>query len=80
MDLNSFLKDEIRKLDSRIADEDIVGHPNLITLEHLLEPGSNKPEAAAHAFSHLLLLGTRGLISLSQEEPYGSIQISIALG
>lgn len=78
MDLNSFLKDEIRKLESRAADEDIVGHPNLITFEHLLEPRTNNPEAAAHAFSHLLLLGSRGLVSLSQEEPYGAIQISIA--
>ncbi|KAG0644609.1 Rec8 like protein-domain-containing protein [Tuber brumale] len=78
LDFFNFLKDEIRKLDSRNADEEIMGHSNLITLEHLLEPGSSKPEVVANAFSHLLLLGTRGLVNLSQEEPYGAIQISIA--
>ncbi|PWW78480.1 hypothetical protein C7212DRAFT_362941 [Tuber magnatum] len=78
LDFFKFLKDEIRKLDSHNADGEVVGHSNLITLDHLIEPGSNKPEVAANAFSHLLLLGTRGLVSLSQEEPYGTIQISIA--
>ncbi|KAG0127414.1 Rec8 like protein-domain-containing protein [Tuber indicum] len=78
LDFFNFLKDEIRKLDSRNDDEEIMGHSNLITLEHLLLPGSSKPEVVASAFSHLLLLGTRGLVNLSQEEPYGTIQISIA--
>ncbi|RPA88839.1 hypothetical protein L873DRAFT_1849580 [Choiromyces venosus 120613-1] len=66
--INSFLGGEIHKLDSRNADEEIAGHPNLITLEHLIDPRSNKPEVAASAFVHLLFLGTKGLVSLSQEE------------
>ncbi|RPA95621.1 hypothetical protein L873DRAFT_1301636 [Choiromyces venosus 120613-1] len=73
----NFLKDEIHKLDSRNADEEIAGHSNLITLEHLIDPWSNEPEVAASAFAHLLFLGTKGLVSLSQEEAYGTIQISI---
>ncbi|RPA92292.1 hypothetical protein L873DRAFT_1847829 [Choiromyces venosus 120613-1] len=77
LDFFNFLGGEIHKLDSRNADEEIAEHPNLITLEHLIDPRSNKPEVAASAFAHLLLLGTKGLVSLSQEEAYGTIQISI---
>lgn len=48
-----------------------------ITFEQLLDPAQNGKIVAAQAFHHTLLLATKGLVYVSQEESYGSIQISI---
>jgi meiotic recombination protein REC8 len=51
---------------------------NFITFDGLIKPGQERREVAAQAFSHTLLLATKGLLMVSQEEqPFGEIQIGI---
>lgn len=49
--------------------------PNLITFAGLIKPGQALRVVAARAFSKTLLLASKGLITVSQVGPYGSIQI-----
>ncbi|KAF8250538.1 hypothetical protein K440DRAFT_640093 [Wilcoxina mikolae CBS 423.85] len=68
-----FLKKRIlEEHEKREIDVDI----NFITFQTLIEPGRNRKIVAAQAFSHTLLLATKGLVTVSQEQPFGIIQIS----
>ncbi|KAF8533014.1 Rec8 like protein-domain-containing protein [Trichophaea hybrida] len=49
---------------------------NFITFQALIEPGRNRKIVAAQAFSHTLLLVTKGLVTVSQEHPFRTIQIN----
>ncbi|TGZ82651.1 hypothetical protein EX30DRAFT_393937 [Ascodesmis nigricans] len=48
-----------------------------IAFEDLVKPRENRPLVAAQAFHHVLLLASKNLIGVDQEEAYGSIQISL---
>jgi meiotic recombination protein REC8 len=72
--LARFLKKKIfEEHEKREIEEDI----NFITFQTLIQPGQNRRIVAAQAFSHTLLLASKGLVTVSQEQPYGTIQISV---
>ncbi|KAI5795524.1 Rec8 like protein-domain-containing protein [Geopyxis carbonaria] len=70
-----FLKTKIveHRLDTVEDDEGV----DFLTFEEVVTPRENRRIVAAQGLHHLLLLASRGLVYLSQEESYGSIQISI---
>jgi meiotic recombination protein REC8, fungi type len=76
----AFLRAEI---DAKIsAAEPAVGPPedenvNMVTFEGLLPPEQHSQVVAAQGLLHVLSLATKGLVEVSQEDAFGTIQISI---
>ncbi|ORY86925.1 Rec8 like protein-domain-containing protein [Protomyces lactucae-debilis] len=60
----------------RIAQHDSVdGQEGAILFENLVEPKTSDRFVASQAFSHVLLLASKGAIHVTQEVPYGSIMV-----
>ncbi|KAI5813074.1 Rec8 like protein-domain-containing protein [Pyronema omphalodes] len=73
-----YLKNRLAVENERRMEQDEEDEVNFITFDGLIKPGQERREVAAQAFSHTLLLATRGLLTVSQEEqPFGEIQIGI---
>ena len=51
-----------------------------VSFERLLPPTQHSKIVAAQALHHLLALATRSLITVRQESPYGSIDLSLPAG
>jgi meiotic recombination protein REC8 len=45
--------------------------------QDIVKPGVDTRPTAAKHFYHLLVLATKNMLAVSQEEPYGAIQISV---
>jgi meiotic recombination protein REC8 len=45
--------------------------------QDIIKPGVDTRPTAAKHFYHLLVLATKNMLAVSQEEPYGPIQISV---
>jgi meiotic recombination protein REC8 len=71
-----FVKAEQEK-SKRTAEDNDEEPVDFLTFEQLLDPTQNGRIVAAQAFHHTLLLATKGLVCVTQEEPYGTIQLSI---
>lgn len=65
-----FVKEELAR--HQEADQAV----NSLTFEQLV-PLTDSKIVASQAFSHALLLATRNLLKVSQEEPYGTIQVAV---
>lgn len=59
------------------SDADDDGDVDFITFEELIKPEKDRRIVASQGFQHVLLLATKGLIYVSQEEPYGMIQLTL---
>jgi chromatin segregation and condensation protein Rec8/ScpA/Scc1 (kleisin family) len=72
------VKNEIQKLQEQEERSSAEGEEvNFITFDQLIDPTKNRAIVAAQALSHTLLLATKGLVYVSQEEAFGTIQISV---
>ncbi|USW48449.1 Putative rad21/Rec8-like protein [Septoria linicola] len=63
-----------------IDDNEDLDQAGKVDLDGLLPPESNSHIVAAQAFLHVLTLGTRGALKVEQEEPFGSIVMSVIAG
>jgi len=72
----NYLMTEIKKRaeDSDVEDDEDI---NFITFEELIKPENDRRIVASQGFQHVLLLATKSLIYVSQEEPYGMIQLTL---
>ncbi|KAL7271663.1 R8 protein [Rhizina undulata] len=70
-----YLKTELSKRheEALAEDEEI----NFVTFEQLIPPATNSQLVAAQALHHTLLIATKGLIYVSQEDGFGEIQMTI---
>lgn len=80
-----FVKAEITALPAHASDDEdeLSGdcHPNSsVSFERLLPPTQHSKIVAAQALHHLLALATKSLITVRQDSPYGSIDLSLAPG
>jgi len=49
-----------------------------ITMDELVPPDQSRAIVGAQALQHILLLATRGFITVQQRVPYGDIRIRLA--
>ncbi len=80
-----FVKAEITALPTLASDdEDELSRdgPSLsaVSFERLLPPTQHSKIVAAQALHHLLALATKSLITVRQDSPYGSIDLSLPTG
>ena len=80
-----FVKAEITALPVHASDDDAElsrdGPPSFsVSFERLLPPTQHSKIVAAQALHHLLALATKSLITVRQDSPYGSIDLSLAAG
>lgn len=80
-----FVKAEITALPAHASDdEDELSGDSLptfsVSFERLLPPTQHSKVVAAQALHHLLALATKSLITVRQDSPYGSIDLSLPAG
>ncbi|KAJ9632807.1 R8 protein [Knufia peltigerae] len=79
---NNFLSFVKTKINEQPRDQGEVGEStemsNGITFEELLPPTQNSYIVGAQGLLHVLALVTRGLLEVTQGEPFGDIEISVA--
>lgn len=80
-----FVKAEITATPAHASDdEDELSGDGLsrssVSFERLLPPTQHSKIVAAQALHHLLALATKSLITVRQDSPYGSIDLSLAAG
>lgn len=63
--------------ENAVREENLEEEVDFITFHSLIKVGQNRRIVAAQAFHHTLLLATKGLITVSQESPFGTIQMSV---
>lgn len=77
-----FVKAEIRALPAHANDDEDElsgdGLPKIsVSFERLLPPTQHSKIVAAQALHHLLALATKSLITVHQDSPYSSIELSL---
>ena len=80
-----FVKTKIAALPANASDDEDElsrGGPSmsLVSFEQLLPPAQHSKIVAAQALHHLLSLTTKSLITVRQDVPYGSIDLSLPGG
>lgn len=68
----TFVNTKVQKMAEEDQERD-----NHVTLDELLPPTQNSQVVGAQAFLHVLALATKGLLEVSQAEPYGEIEIAV---
>lgn len=77
MNFLTFVEDSIGQRHG-LGDDDVADiHGSSIAFEELLPAGDHSYMVAAQAILHVLVLGTKGLLSAEQDVPFGSITIAL---
>ena len=79
-----FVKTEIMAFPAHASDDEdeLFGDlsKSYVSFERLLPPTQHSKIVAAQALHHLLALATKSLITVHQDSPYGSIDLSLPAG
>lgn len=80
-----FVKAEVTALPAHASDDEdeLSGDgvsKSYVSFERLLPPTKHSKIVAAQAMHHLLALATKSLITVRQDSPYGSIELSLPAG